>query len=401
MRTFRYQAVDASGKRVAGVLQAETARAARERLRAQGYLPVRLDPVSASSLVLFGRRQHLPASALVLLTRQLSTLLNAGLPLERALAAVIEQTEQQRSRQLLEGLRTTLLQGSSLAAALEQQAGVFPPLYRALVHAGELSGRLGLVMARLADYLERRAQTRQKVIQALAYPLSVMLVALLVVIGLMSYVVPQVVGVFVQSRQVLPWLTRALMALSSGLRSWGWLAGLLFGAGALGLLHLLRRPAWRQAAERGVLAFPVIGRLLQTLNSARFSSTLAILVASGVPLLVALATVRPLLSLTILQDALSLASERVREGQTLSAALAQTRLFPPVLVHLIGSGESSGALALMLERAAEQQQQEVERRLNVFTALMEPLLILLMGGVVMVIVLAVMLPIIDMNQMVR
>jgi general secretion pathway protein F len=314
---------------------------------------------------------------------------------------VIEQSEQEASRRVLEGLRSEILQGSSFASALAEQAVVFPPLYRALVDAGEHSGRLGAVMARLAEYLERRARARQKVIQALAYPASVMLVALLVVAGLMSYVVPQVVGVFVATRQALPWLTRALMALSSHLREWGLVLGLVLCLAVLLCRWLLKRRAWRQAVERRVLGLPVIGRLVLALNTARMSSTLAILVASGVPLLSSLSTVRPLLSLTVLQDALAGAGAGVREGQSLAQALGQARLFPPVLVHLIGSGEASGQLAQMLERAAEQQQQEVERRLATFTALMEPLLILLMGGVVMVIVLAVMLPIIDMNQMVR
>jgi general secretion pathway protein F len=399
MAAFRYQALDARGRRVQGVLEAESLRAARARLRERGCLPtaVGCDGASAGRM----RRQRLSSGNLVLLTQQLSTLLNAGLPLEKAILAVIEQSEHAQSRVVLDTLRSEIVQGNSFAAALDALPGVFPPLYRALIDAGEHSGRLGPVMARLAEYLERRAAARQKVIQALAYPAAVMVVALLVVTGLMSYVVPQVVGVFIQTRQALPWLTRALMALSHGLRAWGVPAALAMMALGYGGLRVLRRPRWRRACERRLLALPVIGRLLLALNTARMASTLAILVASGVPLLATLATVRPLLSLRVLQDALATASEGVREGQSLARALAQARLFPPVLVHLIGSGESSGTLATMLERAAEQQQQEVERRLNTFTALMEPLLILFMGGVVMLIVLAIMLPIIDMNQMVR
>jgi general secretion pathway protein F len=210
-----------------------------------------------------------------------------------------------------------------------------------------------------------------------------------------------VVGVFIQTRQELPWITRALMTLSHGLRAWGLSGVLALALGVAGLERLLRQPLWRRRCERRLLALALAGRMLRSLNTARMASTLAILVASGVPLLSALNTVRPLLSLLVLRDALAAASEGVREGQTLARALACARVFPPVLVHLIGSGEASGTLAAMLERAAEQQQQEVERRLATFSALMEPLLILLMGGVVMVIVLAIMLPIIDMNQMVH
>lgn len=401
MTAFRYQAVDRDGHREEGVLDAESARTARTKLRERGLFPLKVELVTATAGYVGASRSKLNRAALVLLTQQLSTLLNAGLPLERALSAVIEQSEQVASRRVLDRLRSEILQGSSFAAALAEQATVFPPLYRALVDAGEHSGRLGAVMARLAEYLERRARARQKVIQALAYPAAVMLVALLVVVGLMSYVVPQVVGVFVATKQALPWLTRALMALSNHLRESGVLLVLVLCAAGGLCRWLLKRRAWRLALECRVLSLPVIGRLVLALNTARMSSTLSILVASGVPLLSSLATVRPLLSLTVLQDALATAAEGVREGQSLALALGQARLFPPVLVHLIGSGEASGQLAQMLERAAEQQQQEVERRLGTFTALMEPLLVLLMGGVVMVIVLAVMLPIIEMNQMVR
>jgi general secretion pathway protein F len=397
MPAFRYEALEPGGRRLRGTLQAESPRAARALLRARGYLPTVLERAGTGR----SGRGRLPAAALVLLTQQLSTLLNAGLPLEQALNAVIEQSEHAASRMVLDTLRAEILQGHSLAMALDAMPGVFPPLYRALIDAGEQSGRLGAVMARLADYLQRRAAAQQKVIQALAYPAAVMCVALLVVTGLMTYVVPQVVGVFIQTRQELPWITRALMTLSHGLRAWGLSGVLALALGVAGLERLLRQPLWRRRCERRLLALALAGRMLRSLNTARMASTLAILVASGVPLLSALNTVRPLLSLLVLRDALAAASEGVREGQTLARALACARVFPPVLVHLIGSGEASGTLAAMLERAAEQQQQEVERRLATFSALMEPLLILLMGGVVMVIVLAIMLPIIDMNQMVH
>ncbi|MBV8048910.1 MAG: type II secretion system inner membrane protein GspF [Paludibacterium sp.] len=399
MAHFRYQALDAGGRRVRGWLQAESARQARTRLREQGLMPTGVVPAGYRLTPL--RRGGLPAASLVLLTQQLATLLNAGLPLERALTAVIEQTTRSAPRQVLEGLRLDILQGQSFASALAARPGVFSPLYRALIDAGEHSGRLGAVLARLADYLERRARARQKVIQALAYPVAVMLVAILVVTGMMAWVVPQVVGVFAQSHQALPWLTRALMAVSAGLRAWGvWLA-LSLALILLALRRALARPVVRRVAEAWLLRLPVVGSLVLALNTARMASTLAILVASGVPLLSALATVRPLLGCLMLREALSAVADAVREGQPLARALGERGCFPPVLVHLVGSGEASGTLAMMLERAAEQQQQEVERRLGTFSALMEPLLILFMGGVVLLIVLAIMLPIIDMNQMVR
>ncbi|TDR70753.1 type II secretion system inner membrane protein GspF [Paludibacterium purpuratum] len=399
MANFRYQALDAGGRRVRGTLQADSARQARSRLREQGLVPTVLAPQGRTVAQL--RRGGLSSGSLVLLTQQLSTLLNAGLPLERALTAVIEQTAASTPRQVLEGLRGDILQGQSFAHALEARPGVFSPLYRALIDAGEHSGRLGAVLARLADYLERRARARQKVVQALAYPAAVMLVAVLVVTGLMTWVVPQVVGVFVQSHQALPWLTRALMAVSANLREWGVAMLLALALSVLALQRALARPVWRRAVETRLLRLPVVGSLVLALNTARMASTLAILVSSGVPLLSALSTVRPLLGCLILREALSTVADAVREGQTLARALSERGCFPPVLVHLVGSGEASGTLATMLERAAEQQQQEVERRLGTFSALMEPLLILFMGGVVLVIVLAIMLPIIDMNQMVR
>jgi general secretion pathway protein F len=390
--------MDRSGRRKQGVLDADSPRAARALLRERGLFPIGIERADRRTVAW---QRVLPGGALVLLTRQLSTLLSAGLPLEKVLSAVIEQSEHAASRLVLERLRLEIVQGKTFAAALDTVPGVFPPLYRALVDAGEHSGRLGAVMARLADYLERRDRARQKVFQALAYPAVVMGVAAVVVTALMVYVVPQVVSVFVQTKQTLPWLTRALMALSHALREWGLPGALVMLAAGGGGGWLLRRPVWRRRWEHCLLSLPVAGRLMLALNTARLASTLSILVASGVPLLSALSTVRPLLSLRVLQSALSRAADGVREGQSLARALSEARLFPPVLTHLIGSGEASGTLAPMLERAAEQQQQEVERRLGTMTTLMEPVMILLMGGVVMVIVLAIMLPIIDMNQMVH
>ena len=281
------------------------------------------------------------------------------------------------------------------------QPQVFFPLYLSLVRAGEQSGHLAEVMARLAEYLERRHALTQKVTLALAYPAVVTVVAVLVVAGLMSYVVPQVIGVFAQTKQTLPLITRLLIAASDFTRNWGWLIALALVAAGFAWRQALRGTAFRRAVHVRLLALPVIGRLMRAVNTARMASTLAILAGSGVPLLAALETAGGLVTLLPMREALEAAAAKVREGVPLSRALATGRQFPPVLIQLIASGEQSGKLPAMLERAALQQQAEVERRLSAFTALLEPLLILVMGGVVLAIVMAIMLPIIDMNQMVR
>ncbi|MFB9171223.1 type II secretion system inner membrane protein GspF [Chromobacterium piscinae] len=403
MAAFKYTAYDAAGKEQSGLLEADSARAARGQLRERGLLPVTVDSVNAKtggagSNVL---RRGLPRAELVMITEQLSTLLNAGLTLEKALTAVTEQSENARSRTVLAALRSDILEGKGFAQALSSAPGVFSPLYRSLVQAGEQSGHLDMVMSRLAEYLDKRQNTQQKVTLALAYPAVVTLVAILVVGGLMSYVVPQVVSVFAQTKQTLPFLTRALVACSDFLRQWGVVMLICIVAAAFLIVRALRAPALKRRFHARVLKLPVFGRLFRALNTARMASTLSILVGSGVPLLTALETARGLMTMLPMQDAVADAMAKVREGVSLSRALNATRQFPPVLIHLISSGEASGTLSHMLDRAAQQQEQEVERKLATFTTLMEPLLILVMGGMVLLIVLAIMMPIIDMNQMVH
>ncbi|MBX9297356.1 type II secretion system inner membrane protein GspF [Chromobacterium vaccinii] len=403
MAAFKYTAYDAAGKEQSGLLEADSARAARGQLRERGLLPVTVDSVNAKtggagSNVL---RRGLPRAELVMITEQLSTLLNAGLTLEKALTAVTEQSENARSRTVLAALRSDILEGKGFAQALSSAPGVFSPLYRSLVQAGEQSGHLDMVMSRLAEYLDKRQNTQQKVTLALAYPAVVTLVAILVVGGLMSYVVPQVVSVFAQTKQTLPFLTRALVACSDFLRQWGVVMLIGIVAAVFLIVRALRAPALKRRFHARVLKLPVFGRLFRALNTARMASTLSILVGSGVPLLTALETARGLMTMLPMQDAVADAMAKVREGVSLSRALNATRQFPPVLIHLISSGEASGTLSHMLDRAAQQQEQEVERKLATFTTLMEPLLILVMGGMVLLIVLAIMMPIIDMNQMVH
>jgi general secretion pathway protein F len=397
---FHYRAVDATGREAVGVLEADNGRSARALLRGRGLFPVVVVDVA--------REQHRTSGAgrrrvgdLALLTRQWGTLLHSGLSVERALVAMIEQTSDEGQRQLLAGVRSEILAGYSLRAALDCYPGAFPAIYRASVAAGEKTGELAKVMNQLADYLERSRALRLKTVQALIYPALVAAVALVVVVALMTWVVPQIVGVFQQTRQQLPWLTLALIALSDLLRGWGWLgivlvfASLLIGRQALG--HEAIRRQW----DGGLLRLPLLGRYLRTLETTRFASTLAILSGSGVPLLAALEAGRQVIARLPLADAVSAAAERVREGQPLSRALLVGGHFPPLLIHMVASGEATGRVDEMLDRAARLQQAELEHRTAWLVALLEPAMLLCMGGFVLLIVLAVMQPIIDLNTLMQ
>jgi general secretion pathway protein F len=405
MAAFNYRALDADGKESAGIVDAESDYAARGALRARGLFPLQVDDVAQSrqQSTRGGRfgTPHLRESELCLLTQQWSTLLASGLTMEQSLSALLDQAEREAVRQVVAGVRAEILGGYSLRAALDRYASSFPMIYRASIAAGEKSGELPTVMTQLADYLEQRSALRQKTLQALLYPLIVGVVALLVVIGLMTYVVPQVVAVFQQSKQALPWLTRALIFLSAFLRQFGWLLAGAVTAAVIGLRYALRNEDLRRRWDARLLRLPVLGRQLRALDATRFASTLAILVGSGVPLLAALDAGRQVVTRLPLRDAIGEAGDRVREGMSLARALGQTRQFPALLVHMIASGEATGQLRTLLERAARLQQTELESRTAVLTSLMEPLLLLFMGGVVLLIVLAVMQPIIEINHLMR
>jgi len=405
MAAFRYEAYDAAGRLHKGVLEADTARQLRARLREQGWLAAEVASVSEASMGRGGSRWHwrrgLSGTQLALVTRQFATLLAAGLPVEQTLNALIEQADTDYQRQVLAGVRSEVLAGHSLARALQKYPRVFPELYATLVAAGEQSGRLGEVMERLADYTESQQALRQKVGLAFVYPAIVTLVATAVVLGLLTYVVPQVVNVFQNTQQTLPWLTRALIGLSDFLRASGWLWLAAIGAAVWAARRALQRPAPRLRFHRWLLRLPLVGTLVRGVNSAQLASTLAILVGSGVPLLAALQAGAGVVNNLPMRQAVEEAGRRVREGGSLSRALAAARLFPPMLVHMIASGETSGRLVHMLERAAAQQSQEMENRVMGLTSLLEPLLIVAMGAVVLVIVLAILLPIFEMNQLVH
>ena len=399
MTAFRFRALDRDGLEKSGVLEADTGRNARAMLREQGLFPLEVESVGGRSSV--ASRQRIGATELTLLSRQWSTLLASGLTVEAALAALIEQTEHEPTRQVLAGVRSEILAGFSLRAALDRHARSFPDIYRASVGAGERAGELARVMTQLADYLERAHALRQKTLQALIYPVIVAVVALLVIVGLMAYVVPQVITVFEQGQQQLPWLTRALIVLSDFLRQWGWALLSLVALAALGAHTLLRSPSIRRQWDRALLRLPLVGRHLRTLDATRFAGTLAILSASGVPLLAALEAGRQVVVRLPLRDAIDAAIIKVREGQALSRALAASRAFPPLLIHMIANGEHTGRLDAMLERAATLQQQECENRTVALTSVLEPLLLLVMGAVVLLIVIAVMQPIIEINTLLR
>lgn len=400
MAAFQYQAMDAEGRTVNGILEADSARSARGQLRERGLFPLEI-AATGSRRSGIGAARRLRASELSLLTRQWSALLTAGLTVEQALSALGEQSESEASRQVLASVRSEILAGYSLRAALDRFPNSFPTIYRASVAAGEKSGELARVMSQLADYMERGDELRRKTLQALIYPAIVAIVAVLVVTGLLTYVVPQVVAVFQNGKQTLPLLTRIMIGLSGFLRGWGWLLLFAIGGGIAGLRYSLREEALRRRWDAWLLGLPLIGRHLRTLDTTRFASTLAILVGSGVPLLAALDAGRQVVVRLPLREAIATASERVREGMSLSRALAATRRFPPLLAHMIGSGEATGQLDQMLERAAHLQQGELETRTALLTSLLEPLLLLLMGSMVLLIVLAVMQPIIEINTLLK
>ena len=401
MEAFQYQALDAAGRTVSGVVQADTPRQARMQLRAQGLLPSKIGKIHARERARQIWARGISAGELSLVTRQMATLLDSGLTMEQALNALIEEAAEPLTREVLTGVKTEVTSGLSLAAALGTYEKSFPDFYRALVHGGEESGALPTVLQHLADYLDAHQALKQKTGLALLYPMLVTIVAITIVTGLLVYVVPQVVQVFQQSRQSLPWLTRALIALSDFLRgSWPFILAAIVG-GLVAARVALRRDAAKRRWDAFMLRLPWLGPLIRGVNTSRFASTLAILVGGGVPLLTALASGARVMTNLLLRKAVEQAIEQVREGAGLARALSATRAFPPLLVHLVASGEVSGKLAQMLERAARLETQALERRLAVFLTLLEPIMILVMGGIVLLIVLAILLPIIEINQLVR
>ncbi|HXR20116.1 MAG TPA: type II secretion system inner membrane protein GspF [Steroidobacteraceae bacterium] len=406
MGAFEYTALDTAGRSRKGVIEGDTARHVRSLLRERQLLPVTIEEIAAEAVRrprrgAFSWRRGVSAADLSLMTRQLSTLVRAGLPLEEALLAVSEQTEKPRIQSIVLGVRAKVVEGHTLAAGLNDFPSVFPEIYRATVAAGEHSGHLDAVLERLADYTESREQMRQKVMGAMLYPIVLTIMCFSIVSILLTYVVPKVVEVFEANRAKLPLATRVLVAMSSFLRDYGLWLLIAIGVAAFLVWRALKARAARLRYHRALLRLPVIGRIVRGVNTARFTRTLSILTASAVPVLDSLRIASEVVTNLPMRDAVSEAAARVREGAPIGRSLAANRLFPPMTIHLISSGESSGELQAMLERAALNQERELEGLLAALVGLLGPVLIVGMGLFVMGIVFAMLLPIFEMNQLIR
>jgi general secretion pathway protein F len=404
MPAYKFEALDAGGKSTTGLLDAESAKAARAQLRAQSLVPLEVTQVASAGTTAGGlqfKRKVFNSTSLTVWTRQLSGLVGSGLPLERALTALSEEAEDPRQRELVAHLRSEVNGGSTFARALASAPREFDEVYRGVVAAGEQSGALGGVLERLADDLEGRQELKGKLIGATLYPAIVSLIAVVIVVFLVTYVVPQVATVFASSKRALPTLTIAMLGISAFLRNWGWLV-LLAIVGGLGvLLLMLRNEVFRQSFDAGWLNLPLIGKLSRGYNAARFAGTLAMLAGAGVPILKALQAAAETLSNRAMRADAMEALVQVREGAPLASALAGKKRFPGILAMFSRLGEQTGQLPLMLDRAARQLGTEVQRRALQMATILEPLLIVAMGGVVMLIVLAVLLPIIQLNTWVK
>jgi general secretion pathway protein F len=432
MPGFKYLAYDMQGQAQRGVIESDSARLARAALRERGLFPEEVTAIEAANDVLAnvagtaadaatsadagttspqhrtragrGPRPRLTHEQLAQTTRQLSTLIGAGLTVEAALSALVEQSESESERQVIARLRASVREGQSLAQAMAAYPQSFSELYCTLVSAGETSGKLGEVLFKLADYVEEQQAIRQKLITAMVYPVIVVVICVLVVLGLMLFVVPQVVGVFESTRQQLPLMTRGLLLLSTGLK-WTWWLWIILGVGAfVGLRIAMREQNTRRRVHVAMLRMPILGRLVRVRESSQLAATLSILVGSGVPVLTAMNAAVGVVSNLPMREALGRAAAQVREGVALSRALqsqnGKPALFPPVMLHLVASGEQSGRLPETLASAARQQQRELETRTARLAALLEPAMIVVMGVIVLAIVLAVLLPIFELNQLV-
>jgi general secretion pathway protein F len=407
MGAFEYTALDTGGRERKGVLEGDTARAVRQLLRERQLLPVSVTEVAQKESATqkktgfqFGNRGVSPAD-LALFTRQLATLVRAGLPLEESLLAVSQQTEKPRVQSIVLGVRSRVMEGHTLADGLSEFPRVFPEIYRATVSAGEQSGHLDTILERLADYTENREQMRQKILGAMLYPIVLSIMCFGIVAGLLVYVVPKVVEVFESSKAKLPFITQLLIGFSDFARIYGIYVVIAIVLLAFGFRRWLRNPAARRQWHRTQLRMPLIGKLTRGFNTARFTRTLSILSGSSVPVLEALRISGDVVTNLPMRDAVLDAAQRVREGAPIGRSLAQSKLFPPMTIHLISSGESSGELEAMLERAAVSQERELDGLLAALVGLLGPLLIVTMGLFVMGIVFAMLLPIFELNDLIH
>jgi general secretion pathway protein F len=404
MGAFEYTALDERGRQKRGLLEGDTPRQVRQQLREQGLTPLDVQEVGTrhDSRQRFGFfRGGISSAELALFTRQLATLCRSGMPVEEALLAASQQTEGTRLQGIVLGVRSRVVEGRPLASALGEFQHAFPQMYVATVDAGERSGHLDEVLERLADYTESRQDLQRKVQAALYYPVFLIVFAVAVVSFLMVKVVPDVVEVFQSVEAKLPLLTRAMLAFSEFLQNFFWVIAALAVGGVLALRAALRNEASRRRIHRRLLDLPIVGRLVRGVNTARFTRALSIQVGSGVPVLDAMRISAQVITNLPMRECVEEAARRVREGAAVNRALAADKLFPPITLHLIASGEASGQLDKMLERAALDQEREAETLITAMMALLEPVMILAMAGIVLVIVLAILLPIFDLNQLVK
>ncbi|SFR43989.1 general secretion pathway protein F [Marinobacter daqiaonensis] len=402
MPAFDYKALDRRGKQAQGVLEADSARAVRQQLREKGMAPLSVEPAREKQArgASFSRRGSLSAADLALVTRQLATLIQSGIPIEQALSAVAQQSDKPAMKSMLIAIRAKVMEGYTLADSLAEYPRAFPRLYRSTVAAGEHAGHLDLVLNRLADYTEARQEARQKIQLAAIYPIILTFVALAIVVFLLTYVVPDIIEVFVKQGQELPALTQAMLAASDFLTTWGiWLLLALIIA-AVAFRMSLRTEANRRRFHKALLDIPLIKGMVRGVNTARYASTLSILTTSGVPLVEAMRIAGEVLGNDHLRARLRDAAQKVSEGGSLNKALEQTGYFPPMMLHMIASGESSGELDSMLERTARMQENTLQSKIAAMVGLFEPMMLLVMGVVVLIIVLAIMLPILNMSNLV-
>lgn len=405
MGAFEYSALNPKGAKKKGILEGDSSRQIRQQLREQNLVPLQVVEIKQREKQDHKKqhftRRRISINVLALMTRQLATLVRSATPLAEALSTVVRQTDNQRLKSILMAVRAQVLEGHTLADGLAQFPDVFDDLYIATVSSGEQSGHLDLVLERLADYTETRQQMRQRVQLALLYPLILTVMAVGVVTALLAYVVPEVVKVFENTGQTLPWLTRALITTSDFLRAYiGYILILILLVGVV-FSRLLKKPEFRLRIHRWILKLPIAGTLVRGMNTARLARTLSILGASNVPLLEAMKISAQVLGNLPMRQAVEKAAERIREGSSLAQSIEQSGYYPPLFVQLVSGGEASGDLEKMLDHAANSQERELQTLIATLFGLLEPALIIVMGAVVLLIVLAIMLPIFELNQLVR
>ena len=404
MGAFEYVAMDQAGKQNKGLLEGDTPKHIRQLLRDRQLIPVSVTEVAnkeANRQRSFSFRKGISSAELALTTRQLASLAQAGMPLEETLLAVSQQNDNPRTKSILLCVRAKVMEGHTLADGLGEFPQAFPELYRATVAAGEQSGHLDIVLERLADYTESRQELRQNITNAMVYPIALIVMALSIIGFMLATVVPKIVSVFESTRADLPGLTRGLIATSDFLRDHWFLLGIGMAAVMYGIWWVLQREGPRRSYHRFLLKMPISGRLTRGINTARFTRTLSILAGSGVAILEALKISSEVIENLPMRDAVSEATVRVREGGSISKSLAASRLFPSMMIHLISSGEAGGKLEEMLDRAAAGQEREVNGLIAALLGILQPLVIVLMGGIVLLIVLAILLPIFEINNLIR